>query len=61
MEYIHLVGAEQVQTAANRIQSAADDIRRAGNQIEEAARILSRALDAHTAVMENYLLSKEKR
>jgi len=60
MEYIHLIGAEQVQSAGVSMRSSADDMRRAASDMLEAARVLHIALDAHTIVMENYLLSRGK-
>ena len=35
-EYIHLVGAEQVQTAANTMKAAAEEMSRAASSIQEA-------------------------
>ena len=45
MEYIHLVGAEDVRSAANTIQSAASDFRRAANQISSELEIQRRFLE----------------
>ena len=36
MEYIHLIGAEQVQTAGYSIGDAAEEMNRAANTISEA-------------------------
>ena len=36
MEHILLVGAEQVQNAANRMHSAADEMKSSSNQIQDA-------------------------
>jgi len=44
-EYIHLIGAEQVQSAANAMRSAADDMQRAANQISESMLAQQRFLD----------------
>lgn len=38
MEYMHLVGVEQVQSAANRMMEAANLMNRAANTIHEAVR-----------------------
>lgn len=37
-EYVHLVGAEQVQSAGSRIASAAEDIRRAAGSLDDSFR-----------------------
>ena len=44
-EYIHLVGAEQVQSAANRMASAAEDMKRAASQMDESLMRQQRFLD----------------
>jgi len=49
MEYIHLVGVEQIQSAANTMKSAADDMRRSAN-------IISQALEGHNRIMENFIV-----
>ena len=43
-KYMHLVGAEQVQSAANTMSSAAETMRRAANEI-------TYALDKHSNMM----------
>ena len=44
MEYMHLVGVEQVQSAANTMISAAETMRRAANEI-------TYALEKHSNMM----------
>lgn len=47
-EYIHLVGAEQVQSAANTMRSAADEMKSAASSIDYA-------LTAHQRFMDDWL------
>lgn len=58
-EYMHLVGAEQVQIAANTIRTAASEMNRAANTISEALssneRLIRELLDKL-----NYLEEKGK-
>lgn len=46
MEYMHLVGAETVQSAANTMSSAATDMERAASEMSGAASEFKRILDA---------------
>lgn len=50
--YVTLLGAEQVQAAANRMASAADDMQRAASSISESVERLVRALDDHAIRIE---------
>lgn len=47
-EHIHLVGVEQVQTAANTMKSAASEMNRAANTISEV-------LNRHGRIMQEFL------
>ena len=47
-EYITLMGAEQVQSAANTMRSAADEMRRAASEI-------GYALESHQRFMDDWL------
>lgn len=46
-EYVHLVGAEEVQRAAHTMQSAAEAIQRAVSSFEYSTDLLIRAMEAH--------------
>jgi len=48
MEYIHLVGVEQIQNAANVMKSAAELMQRAANTIEYA-------LQRHDSSMKEFM------
>jgi glycine cleavage system pyridoxal-binding protein P len=48
-EYIHLVGAEQIQSAANRMVEAAHEINRAANTIHDA-------MQRHEEVMRDLMI-----
>ena len=37
-EYVTLLGAERIESAANRMASAAEDMKRAASQMDEALR-----------------------
>ncbi len=45
MDFIHLVGAEDVSRAGRNIQDAADTINRAANSINESAYLFSNKID----------------
>jgi methyl-accepting chemotaxis protein len=45
MEYVTLMGAEEVGRAASRIASAAQDLQRAADTIAEAASRIQRAVE----------------
>lgn len=47
-EHIHLVGVEQIQSAANTIRAAASEINRAANTI-------SQALNDHERIMREFM------
>ena len=51
-EYMHLVGAEQVQSAANRISSAADTMSSAASIMDSAAREMRAIADAFSSQLE---------
>ena len=51
-EYVHLIGAEQVQNAARSMQSAADTMRQAMSYHEEALR-------RHQSFMDDWLARLE--
>lgn len=59
MEYIHLVGAEQVQSAGRQMQGAADDMRCAASNIDSALHShvdrLIDALSSHARAMDDFL------
>lgn len=59
-EYMHLVGAEQVQTAANTMRSAAEDMRRAASGMDDALERHRRFMDDWLQRFESALLSQEK-
>lgn len=59
-EYMVLMGAEQVQSAASRMSSAADEMRSAASTIDNAAREMRVALDAHVSAMEVMLAEDRK-
>jgi methyl-accepting chemotaxis protein len=44
-EYMHLVGAEDVRSAASSMRSAADDMLRAANTISSSMEQMSRLVD----------------
>jgi len=44
-EYVHLIGAEEVQRAANVMSQAADDMQRAASTIDCAVDRLTRQMD----------------
>jgi hypothetical protein len=48
VDYVTLLGAEQVQSAASTMRSAADEMR-------SAASCMSEALDAHRRAMDEWL------
>jgi hypothetical protein len=48
VKYVHLVGVEQIQIAANTMRSAASEINRAANTISEA-------LNSHEGVMREFM------
>lgn len=52
-EYIHLIGAETVQNAANSMRSSADTMQSAANSISESVYTLLRGLDEFATRMEN--------
>lgn len=47
-EYMHLIGAEDVRTAANRMASA-------GADMQQAATIIDSALERHRGFMDDWL------
>ena len=57
-EYIHLVGAEEVQRAASAMQSAAEAIQRAVSSFEYSTELLIRAMDAHANSIAQVLAEK---
>lgn len=59
-EYVTLLGAEQVQSAANSMQQAAHEIHRAANSISESVHLQERALREATDVMINLIAALEK-
>lgn len=48
-QYIHLVGAEQVQSAANNMRAAADDMNRAASAMQQA-------VSDHQRIFDNFLV-----
>ena len=52
-EYMHLVGAEQVQTAANSMRSAAEEM-------QSAARNIEGSLERHRRWADDWLQTFEK-
>lgn len=48
MEHVHLIGTEQVQSAANTMREASYEMRRAANTIHEAFRI-------HNLMMQDFM------
>jgi hypothetical protein len=54
-DYVTLMGAEQVQSAGNRMASAADDMQRAASSISDSVDRLVRALDDHAMRIERML------
>ena len=58
-EYIHLVGAEEVQRAAHTMESAAEAIQRAVSSFECSTELLIRAMEAHAYAITQALAEKE--
>jgi Sec-independent protein translocase protein TatA len=58
-EYVHLVGTEQVQSAANSMREAAHEMRRAANEISEAMHLQQRTLQETNAVLTDLVLALE--
>ena len=52
-EYVHLIGSEQVQSAACIMREAAESMRRAAESIDFSIERLIRALDAHAQTVAN--------
>lgn len=51
-DYVTLLGAEQVQSAASRMQNAADDMRAVATSFDNSVDRLVRVLDDHAARIE---------
>jgi len=60
MEYIHLIGAEQVQSAARTISEAADRMNHAAVEMQGAADYLQRGWNAQQEWMEQWLTRLEE-
>jgi hypothetical protein len=52
-DYVTLMGAEQVQSAARQISQAADNMLRAANMIDQAVHRLSQILEEDRAARES--------
>lgn len=53
--YTHLIGAEDVRRAGYQIDNAADTFSRAVGSFESAVIDLTRALEAHSEVMKEFM------
>lgn len=51
-EYVHLIGVEQVQSAAREIRSAADDMKRAADNFDQSVHRLAQAMSDHAERIE---------
>lgn len=59
MEYIHLVGTEQVQSAANQMRAAADDMQRAVGHLDEVLRQHSTRMNDWLQLFEQVLAERK--
>lgn len=57
-EYMHLLGVEDVQRAANTMQSAAEAIQRAAASFEYSSELLIRAMENHANSIAQVLAEK---
>lgn len=62
MEYVHLVGAEEVQRASAQMAQAASTMQSVANQIEFSLNAFVQALQSHEQVMQDFinLMNREK-
>lgn len=54
-QYVHLIGAEDVRRAGYQIDEAANTFARAVGSFESAVVDLTRALEAHSEVMKEFM------
>jgi hypothetical protein len=60
-EYVHLIGAESVQSAGNTMRHAADDMNRAAAAFEESLFNLKRFMDDWLVRFEDIVVNKAQR
>lgn len=60
MEYIHLIGVEQIQSAANAMRSSADEMKRAADNFDESVRRLILAMNEHANRVEEAMRQKSQ-
>jgi hypothetical protein len=51
-EYVHLIGAEQVQSAASAMSSAASEMQRAANSIDSTLELFMRRFEEQVGRLE---------
>lgn len=57
-EYVHLIGVEQIQSAANAMRSSADDMKRAADNFDQSVYRLTQALNDHAQRIEEAMRQK---
>jgi hypothetical protein len=60
-EYIHLVGAESVQSAGNTMKHAAEDMNRAASSFADSVFELKRSMDDWLTRLEDIVVNKTQR